>query len=242
MKALHLFWSAAVLLILYGCGSSNMGFNTVKKTSELQPGMSYDEVVSFLGKPKGSEMKNDFWVVRWNLQDPWAGRIPYDMRFDPNTKKLVSWEKNEKAYREHQEKLKALAEAFDAGASSGSGGGNASVNGPNDANLQRRFAVKLYRFSAVGGGQTGGTETIINLCPDGTFSKAGETGYSGTGWGTDSQSGEHGRWRIQGNMQQGKITMIQNGSAFEYSYTRVEGDYVMINGDKYAIAGAPVCR
>jgi hypothetical protein len=242
MKWIFVNYSLVVvlLLLLNSCGSSNLGFNSVKKTNELQPGMSYDEVVSVMGKPKSSEMLDDKWIVRWNLQEPWTGMVPYDMVFDAKTKTLISWSKNEKAYQEHQAKLKAWADAVNEPTAS-SGGGNASVNGPNDVNLQQQFAVKLYRFSAVGGGQTGGTETTINLCPDGTFTKSGETGYSGTGWGADSQNGEHGHWRIQGNMQQGKITIIQGGSAFEYSYTRVEGDYVIINGDKYAIAGAPAC-
>jgi hypothetical protein len=244
MKRSLVNYNFIVLLLMFllnSCGSSNLGFNSVKKTNELQPGMSYDEVVAVMGKPKSSEMLDDKWIVRWNLQEPWKGMVPYDMVFDAKTKTLISWSENEKAYQEHQAKLKVLADAVNESTASSTGGGNASVNVPNDVSLQQQFAVKLYRFSAVGGGQTGGTETTINLCPDGSFTKSGETGYSGNGWGTDSQSGEHGRWRIQGNMQQGKITIIQNGSAREYSYSRAGNDYVIINGDKYAVAGAPAC-
>ncbi len=229
------------LLALSGCGNSNLALNSAQKTTQLQPGMTYDEVVSIMGKPKSSRFENNYWVNRWVLQEKWVGYVPYDMYFNPQTKTLVSWKRNEKDFQKKQENLKMVAEALDETTAGGSGG-NAPVNGPNDVNLQRQFAVKLYRFSAVGGGQTGGSEEIINFCPNGTFFKSGETGYSGSGWGTASQGGEHGRWRIQGNMQQGKITIIQNGQAWAYDYTRREGDYVIINGTKYAIAGPPECR
>ena len=238
---LALFSVLGILLLSAGCGSSNMSLNSAKKTNDLKPGMTYDAVVSILGKPKSSRFENSRWINRWVLQEMWVGYVPYDMVFDPQTKKLLSWSRNEKDFQKKQENLKAVVDAVEE-VNSQSGEGNAAVNGPNDVNLQRQFAIKLYRFSAVGGGQTGGTETVFNLCPNGTFYKTGETGYSGEGWGSASQGGNSGRWRIQGNMQQGKIIIIQNGKAWEYSYTRVEGDYVTINGTKYGIAGQPECK
>jgi len=236
------------LLLTTGCGSSNIALNSSKKTNQLQPGMTYDQVVEILGKPKSTEMKDGQWIARWVLQEMWVGYIPYDMVFNPQTKTLVSWAKNEKDFKKSQENLKVIAYAIEeASAETGSGGssgnGNASTTGPNDENLMRQFAVKLYYFSAVGGGQTGGSERTIHLCPNGKFQASSESGYSGDGWGTAGEGGDHGTWRITGNMQKGEIVFVYStGKAWKYNYTRVEGDYVTLDGTKYGIAGRPTCQ
>lgn len=235
-------------VFLAGCASSmqTMSLNSAKKTSELYPGMPYEQVVDMLGKPKSSQMVGDQWVVRWVLQEVWVGYVPYDFVFNPDDRTLISWSKNEKDFQKSQENLKVITEAVEQAAAesnASSGSGNASPTGPNDEALMQRFAVKLYRFSAVGGGQTGGSETIINLCPDGTFRSGSETGYSGEGWGSDAQGGDHGTWRITGNMQRGEIVFVHaNGQAWKYNYVRVEGDYVTLNDTKYGLAGYPDCR
>ena len=41
---------AAMLLALVGCAAG--GFNSVQKTAQLRPGMSFDEVVALLDPPK----------------------------------------------------------------------------------------------------------------------------------------------------------------------------------------------
>ncbi len=235
-----------MLTLISGCGSSNMALNSAQKTSELQPGMSYDQVEALLGKPRSSQMINDKWIARWVLQEMWVGYVPYDMVFNPKTKELISWSQNEKDYQQSQENLKAIAgtiEEAEAASNSAAGKGNASATGPNDEVLMRQFAVKLYHFSAVGGGQTGGSERIVHLCPNGKFHEASESGYSGEGWGTAGQGGNHGTWRITGNMQEGTITFVYSGGeAWEYRYTRVAGDYVSIGSTKYGINGTPDCQ
>ena len=78
------------LSIAHGCGSGkSMALNSAEKTSELRPGMPYDEVVELLGKPKSSQMNAEAWVVRWNLQEMWKGYVPCDMAFDPNSRELL---------------------------------------------------------------------------------------------------------------------------------------------------------
>lgn len=234
-----------IITIITGCGSSNMALNSAQKTSELQPGMSYDQVEALLGKPKSSQMINDQWIARWVLQEMWVGYVPYDMTFNPKTKKLISWSRNEKDYQQNQENLKAVAGAFEeaeAASKPAAGKGNTSPTGTNDEALMRQFAIQLYHFSAVGGGQTGGSERIVHLCPNGKFHEASESGYSGDGWGTAGQGGDHGTWRITGNMQEGTITFIySSGEAWEYHYTRVAGDYVSIGSIKFGINGTPDC-
>ena len=242
LKSNLIFTSILLVAFFLESCSSSMALNSANKTNQLQPGMNYSEVVNILGNPKSSQMENGRLVSRWVLQEMWVGYIPYDMVFDANTKKLISWSKNEKDFQKNQENLKAFATVLEESTSGDDGSGNVSVNGPNDANLQRRFAVKLYKYSGGGYGQSGGTETIISFCADGRFFKSGESSYSGEGWGTASEGGASGRWRIEGNMQRGKITIIKNGKAWQYPYERVEGDYVIINGDKYGINGAPACN
>lgn len=67
-----------------------MGLNSVQLTNQLQQGMSYDEVVEIWGSPKSSKTENNFWIVRWNLQEMWKGYVPYDFVFNPADKTLGS--------------------------------------------------------------------------------------------------------------------------------------------------------
>ncbi len=235
-----IFVFSVLLLLIAGCAGTNFELDSAKKTNHLQPGMAYAEVVSILGEPKQTQVVGERLVGRWILQEKWVGFVPYDMVFDPKTRQLVSWSRNEKYFEESQKQLQVISDVLVQGMEEASSGGGTSLTGPNDANLQRQFAVKLYRFSAVGGGQTGGSETSITLCADGRMFSSGESGYSGGGWGTASQSGDAGRWRIQGNMQQGKIVTVQSGKAWEYEYSR-GSDYVVLGSTKYAISGRSGC-
>jgi hypothetical protein len=254
MKGLHLALMLALLagfLVLKSCGSTqSMALNSAQLTNELRPGMSYDEVEQLLGKPKSSQMTNNQWIVRWTLQEMWKGYVPYDMVFDPATQSLVSWSSNEEDYQKNQEQLGALANALEQSNASASGesGGNASPTGPNDPQLMQQFAGTYYSFSAVGGGQTGGTERSVTLCPDGSFYESSETGYSGGAgtsgaWGSAGQGGSKGTWRIMGNMNEGTLTTVSaSGSATEYKYSRCGSDCVYFGNNKFAYAGPPNCR
>ena len=225
-----------------------MALNSAQLTNELRPGMSYDEVVTLLGNPKSTSMDDGQWIARWNLQEMWKGYVPYDMIFDPQTQKLLSWSDNEADYEKSQEQLgeitKTLEQSAAASAAGSSGGssGNASATGPNDQELMQQFAGTYYSFSAVGGGQTGGTETSVTLCPDGTYINSSESGYSGSGWGTAGQGGGRGTWRIVGNMNEGTLTTVSpSGSATEYKFSRCGSDCVYFGNNKFAYAGPPKC-
>ena len=240
---------------LQGCGSSkSMSLNSAEKTSELRPGMTYDEVVELLGKPKSSQMTEEAWLVRWNLQEMWKGYVPYDMAFDPGSQQLMFWSANEEEFQRKQEQLKVIADAVEQSAASGGGasggggsGGGASATGPNDPELMKQFAGKYYSFSAVGGGATGGTETSVILCPNGTYRQSSESGYSGGAgtagaWCSASQGGKSGTWRIVGNMNEGTLTTVTSGgSATEYKFSRCGSDCVYFGNNKFAWAGPPDC-
>jgi len=239
-------------LFLRGCGSSqSMALNSVQLTNQLRPGMSYDEVEQLLGKPKSSQMSEDKWIVRWNLQEMWKGYVPYDLVFDPSSQSLLSWSDNDEDYQKSQAQLGELtstleqSQASAGGSAGGSGsGGNASATGPNDSQLMQQFAGKYYSFSAVGGGQTGGTETKVTLCPDGTYYESSESGYSGGSgaWGSASQGANRGSWRIIGNMNEGTLTTVtSSGSATEYKFSRCASDCVYFGNNKFAYAGPPDC-
>jgi hypothetical protein len=232
--------------MMHACGSNkSITLNSAQKTSELQPGMSYEEVVELLGKPKSSQMTEKAWIVRWNLQEMWKGYVPYDMAFDPDTKELLFWSANEEEFQHQQEQLKQVVDALEQ--SGAADGGSASAIGPNDPQLMQQFAGKYYSFSSVGGGQTGGTERQIMLCPDGTFRESSETGYSagaGTGdaWGSASQGGSRGTWRITGNMNEGTIvTVSPDGNATSYRFSRCGSDCIYFGNNKFAWAGPPDC-
>ena len=119
---LHVLALISLLALLQSCGSSkSMSLNSVEKTAELRPGMPYDEVVELLGKPKSSQMTDEAWLVRWNLQEMWKGYVPYDMAFDPSSQELLFWSANEEEFQRKQEQLKVIAEAVEQSAASGGG-------------------------------------------------------------------------------------------------------------------------
>lgn len=232
-----------------GCGSSKtMGLNSVQLTNQLQPGMTYDEVVEILGSPKSSKTENNSWIVRWNLQEMWKGYVPYDFVFNPADKTLVSWAENNAAYEQKQEQLKVIADEVDKASVASQGSGEPAPMFENDSELMKSFAGYYYSFSAVGGGQTGGTERKVMLCPNGTYRMASETGYSGNAgtanaWGSASQGGGDGSWRITGDMNAGTLVTTDNqGSSTTYPYERCGSDCVYFGNTKFALAGPPDCR
>ena len=242
------------ICILNGCGSTKtMALNSIELTSQLRPGMSYNEVESILGKPKSSSVSGDNWIARYNLQEMWKGYVPYDMVFDAKDQTLISWGENKKAWEENQAQLKMVADEVTkqaettpaAGSKSGVSGNNASSapSFENNSDLMKYFAGAYYSFSAVGGGQTGGTERKISLCPDGKYYSSSESGYSGSGWGTASQGGGGGTWRITGTKTSGTIvTTNSNGQPTTYKYEVCGDGCIYFGNSKFAYAGAPECR
>jgi outer membrane protein assembly factor BamE (lipoprotein component of BamABCDE complex) len=90
--------------ILSGCaGVQTKELNTVQKTNQLSPGMSYEEVVQLLGKPKSSQFIGDKWVLRYSLHEPRKGWVPYRLVFDTERKQLASWYFDEEEYQRNQQ-------------------------------------------------------------------------------------------------------------------------------------------
>ena len=115
-----------------------------------------------------------------------------------------------------------------------------SSGGVDSATLQAQIAGTWWGYS-------GSTERKIGLCPDGRYMDFTESGYSGHGydsggsetyaWGAASQGGNQGRWTIQGDYQQGNISVqTNNGGSFNLHYNQI-GDPGCLN-----INGSRLCR
>jgi len=115
-----------------------------------------------------------------------------------------------------------------------------SGGGVDTATLQAQIAGTWWGYS-------GSTERKIGLCADGRYMDFTESAYSGhgydsggnetMGWGAASQGGNQGRWTIQGNYQQGIISVqTYNGGSFTLHYNQI-GDPGCLN-----INGSRLCR
>jgi outer membrane protein assembly factor BamE (lipoprotein component of BamABCDE complex) len=92
------------MIILSGCaGMRTKELNTVQKTNQLSPGMSYEEVVQLLGQPKSSQFVDDKWVLKYTLHEPQRGWVPYYLLFDKKKKRLASWYLDEEEYQRTQQ-------------------------------------------------------------------------------------------------------------------------------------------
>jgi hypothetical protein len=118
-------------------------------------------------------------------------------------------------------------------------------SGQTDASLMQYFAGKYYSYSS---GSTiygsAGTERQVMLCPNGQFYDSSEFSASGQDWGGANTQQGAARWQIQGNKTQGIITIIRpNGSTEQVEYQVPGGKgVILLNGIKFAYAGAPECR
>ncbi len=239
------------MFLLVGCASmKTLKLNSIELTNQLHAGMQYSEVEALMGKPKSSQVVGDQWIARWNLQEMWRGYIPYDLVFKASDKTLISWSENSQAFAQKQEQLKMVADELnkaDLGNSATSGGG-ASASFENDRDLMNYYAGSYYSFNAVGGGQTGGTERKLSLCPDGRYYSSSESGYSGDAgrpgaWGNASQGSGGGTWKITGSKTAGTIAMTNaNGNTTAYKYETCGDGCYYFGNIKYAYAGKPECR
>ncbi len=239
-------------LLMGGCATmeSSMGLGTAAKTSELKPGMKYEQVEALLGKPASSKTSKGKWIVRWNLHEYWKGWVPYDMVFDAQRKTLISWSANEKEYQANQQQwanMQGTAGGTAGGTATKGSQGAAMASGPTDAGLMQQMSATYYSFSSAGVGSSGGTERRVVLCPDGRYFSGSESGYSsgaGTGdaWGSASRSGGQGTWRIVGNPQRGTLTTISaDGKPTEYPYQSCGQGCYYFGNTKFAVEGPARC-
>lgn len=227
-------WGLLIGLALAACATG--GFNSTQNIQQLHQGMSYDEVVNLLGRPESQSVGSKGLVAKFWLHEAWKGNVPYDLTFHPTKKTLISWKEDEKGYQQSQAKLGLLASVLKSAEESSKSGGGSMV--PNDPQLMQYFSGQWYGFSGGGYGSSGGTERRLTLCSDGTYRMNSESGYSGSGWGTASQGGNDGKWTIQGNRNQGKISM--NGTTYDYS--SCGNGCVVINGVKMAYESQANCN
>jgi hypothetical protein len=163
---------------------------------------------------------------------------------------LISWSENQQAYAQRQEQMKMVADELEKAdlASSASSGAGPSASFENDPDLMNYYVGSYYSFSGVAGGQTGGTERKLSLCPDGKYYSSSESGYSGDAgtagaWGTASQGGGGGTWKITGSKTSGTIAMTNaSGKTTVYKYETCGNGCYYFGSVKYAYAGKPECR
>ncbi len=251
MNFLFKLLGCTVILSTAGCSSmKTMQLDSIQLTNQLQPGMTYTEVESLMGKPKSTQIVGEQWIARWNLQEKWKGYVPYDLVFNASDKTLISWSENQQAYAQKQEQLKFIADELEKSnlTSSSPSGDGPSASFENDPDLMKYFEGSYYSFSAVGGGQTGGTERKLSLCPGGRYSSSSESGYSGDAgnagaWGNTSQGGGGGTWKITGSKTAGTIAFTNaSGKVTTYKYESCGNGCYYFGSIKYAYAGKPECR
>lgn len=254
MKKNHLFFKLVLLLValtMAGCFSSKqtMKLNSIQLTNQLYVGMPYTEVETLLGKPKSALSKGEQWIARWNLQEKWRGYIPYDLVFNSNDRTLISWSENSKAFQQQQAQLQVIADDLkkaEAAQAAKSSGGGAAANFENNAELMAHFQGAYYHFSSSSVG-SGSSEIKISLCPNGRYISSSESGYSGGAgtsgaWGTASQGGGGGTWKITGTKSSGTIAVTSNGKTSTYKYSSCGNGCLYLGSTKYAYAGEAECR
>ena len=238
-------------LFLTSCiNTKTMALNSIELTGQLRPGMTYAEVESIMGKPKSSQTVNDQWIARYNLQEMWKGYVPYDLVFHAGDQTLISWSENAKAYEDGQARLKQYSEDIEkqAAVQETTQQGGPAAGFENDASLMDYFEGSYFSFSAVGGGQTGGTERKLSLCINGRYDLSTESGYSGGSgtsgaWGTAGQGGGTGSWKITGNKKTGTISFTnREGKTTTYKYEVCGDGCIYVGSVKYAYAGRANCR
>jgi hypothetical protein len=145
--------------------------------------------------------------------------------------------------------LSAPGGAMDYGKSAqaqATGGATPSV-GPGDPALLQAMAGQYYSYS-------GSTERKVTLCSDGTFISSSEwsasyssrdsLGNDAGGGGAASQNRNSGSWSVQGNQQNGTITMGYRGGKTDqvrYESMGERGCY-RFNGNPFCYSGAANCR
>ena len=241
MQRFTLIIIVSLAVFLTGCATG--GFDSAQKTQQLQRGMHYDEVVALLGEPQATTMNGNKLLARFGLHQSWKGNVVYDLTFNANNRRLEGWTENKMAYAQNQAQLGQLAKALEQATASGQGADAATPMGPNDARLQQQIAGTWW-------GYAGSTERKLGLCADGRYRDYTESGYSGSSydsggnqtmaWGSASQRGGSGRWIINGNTQNGTISVnYAGGGSTQIRYRQVgEPGCLDFNGAKLCRSSA----
>jgi len=237
MKHKNILILLVLTTFLVACATG--GFDSAKKTSQLDRGMSYKEVVSLLGEPQSSSMKDGKLLATFALHQSWKGNVVYDMTFNANSRLLEEWSENEEQYLQNQMQLGQITSAISSPSNTGSGDVSAPA-GPNDAVLQKQIAGTWWGYS-------GSTERKLGLCADGRYRDYTEASYSGRSsdsggnetmaWGSGSQGSNTGNWTINGDTQSGTISVTYSGGRSSSIRYRQVGEPGCLD-----INGARLCR
>ena len=241
--ALPLLLAVLAHALLAGCSAGPLtagGFNSVQKTSKLTPGMTRDEAVALLGEPRASQANGDKLILKFSLHEKWKGNVPYYLVFGGQSGRLETWYQDEEEYQRNQAQLQQMLKPLLE--SQAAGGGGAAAAGPNDPALQSWIAGRYYSFTASAI-SSGSSERTLTLCANGKFAFSYESGYSGTDWGTATQSGNAGTWTISGDRRSGTVSLVySSGKSTALKYQVGSEDQVIyFDGVKYAFAGAASC-
>jgi hypothetical protein len=119
--------------------------------------------------------------------------------------------------------------------------------GPSDPGMMQSMVGEYYSYA-------GSTEKKVMFCPNGTFFDSSESSYSGQGydslgnqnmaWGNASQSQGSGQWSIQGNAQNGTISLSYKSGKrvnMQYSPGPERGCY-KFDGTVFCYSGAARCK
>lgn len=127
-----LIMSATLVAMVATLACSGAGLNTVERTAELSPGMTYQEFHTVMGQPDSSEFVDQFWVLNYTLHENWKGWVPWYFAFDRHTRELVFWYEDEAAYHAQQAQYLQMWNSMygdQYGSIDGSGGGGSGEGG-----------------------------------------------------------------------------------------------------------------
>ncbi len=235
------------MLLLAGCAGVGLELNTVEKTKKLAPGMTREEVVAILGEPKSSEFKEGKWVLKYSLHENWRGWVPYQIVFDKNTRKLVSWHSDETAYEKQQKKWKDVLTPKGASAK-GVSGGQMTANTPDARRWTERLSGMRLAYRSTYGDASGGGTTSDDyyLCSDGTFfsSLSSTDSFDGSGgFGYGNSSGRaSGKWRILEADGEVNIIATYNDGSEDSSVLTEEDGKTLIDGVRYFVVENDQCQ
>ena len=88
----------STIFSLNGC--ANIG--SMKKTNQLEPGMTTSQVKGILGNPGSTEFKGNKWIWKYSLHKPWVGFVPHYLVFGKKSKFLEAWFADQNEYFRQQ--------------------------------------------------------------------------------------------------------------------------------------------
>ncbi len=232
-----------------------------KSTSEAAPGVAVilldadtEEVVgtdqtNFFGKYTIKNVPPGVYVLRVEKIRRTLGVKDKNVRLDIDMSAeagIMDYAKTgiEAINKENAEKAKAGGGDQAGAAAAGAPG---QPPGPTDPQMMNEMAGEYYHYS-------GSTEKKIMFCPEGAFFDSSESSYSGRGsdslgnqtmaWGNASQNQGSGQWSIQGNAQNGTITLAyKSGKRVEMRYVAgPEKGCFKFNGTLFCYSGPAKCK